>query len=194
MIWSRISLGNTPLIVRVVCLYVFAAVPVWVTAHINPAPPLAAVQVPVAYRPVTKLAIQGQPTKLKIDRLGIDLPIIFGKYDAANDSWTVRDDAVQYASVSTLPNDESGNTFLYGHNTSKVLDAVKDLRVGDKLTITTSNGRIFTYSYNKDVSVKPNKTDVITAPSDAPRVTLMTCEGIFSQMRRLMYFNFEGVT
>lgn len=190
----RNTIGDTPLLIRVVCLYVLAVVPVWTAMHIHQSPaPLASVQAPLVVHKPAKQVISGKPIRVKIARLGINLPIIDGKYDKVKDSWVLRDDTAQYATISTLPNDNQGNTFIYGHNTTAVLEPVKGLRVGDTLTIATTNGHVFSYKYISDISVKPNKTDIITAPSKTPRVTLMTCEGIFSKTRRVMYFNFTGV-
>ena len=197
MFMVKNAITHTPLFLRVVCLYVVAAVPIWVLSHINQSHLVASVQIPAATRIIQTLqkkeVISGQPARISIARLGIDLPVVDGVYDSANDSWTLRDDAVQFATMTTLPNDDQGNTFLYGHNTVQVLEPVKNIVPGDLLTITATNGKVFSYTYVSDLSVTPDRTDVLAATSPTPRVTLMTCQGFFSETRRLLYFDFTGV-
>ena len=198
MFMVRNAMSNTPLFLRVVCLYVIAALPIWAISHFTqPSPLVASVQFPpvstLTTQTIKKQVISGQPARINITRLGIDLPVVDGVYDAQNDSWTLRDDAVQFATITTLPNDVQGNTFLYGHNTVQVLEPVKNIVPGDVLTITTTNGKVFSYAYVSDLSVTPDRTDVLAATSPTPRVTLMTCQGFFSETRRLLYFDFTGV-
>lgn len=194
---GKTILRDTPLILRVVCLYALLAAPWWVADIIQPTVSSAtSVHVPVVMaikQEVKDQVISGQPARVAITRLGIDLPVVDGTYDAARDTWTLLDDSVQFATMTPHPNNQGGNTFLYGHNTVAVLEPVKDITLGDVLTITATNGKVFTYSYTGDASVTPDKTDVLSAPSAKPQVTLMTCQGLFSETRRLLYFTFTGV-
>lgn len=138
--------------------------------------------------------ITGVPARLSIARLGIELPIVNGFYDREHDDWTLTDDAAQFASMTSLPSNKQGNTFLYGHNTAAVLEPVKDLVPGDELTVTTTNGHVFTYVYTRDMTVTPDHTEIVTPAALEPQVTLMTCEGWLSDHRRVMYFKFEKVS
>lgn len=195
----RTAMFRTPLIIRVVCLYVFVAVPLWmINFQQSTAPASALSQTTTIAKPITyevkKQAISGQPARINIARLGIDLPVVDGAYDAVHNTWTLFDDSVQYATMTALPNDKEGNTFLYGHNTAAVLERVKDIIPGDMLTITATNGKVFSYAYTGDDSVTPDKTDILSAKSLQSQVTLMTCQGIFSETRRLLHFNFTGVS
>ena len=189
-------LTNTPFIIRVVCLYVMVASSLLWAVHFMPAdsfatssPTPVVVQTPV----VSDEAIAGQPSRLTIERLGINLAIINGEYDAACDSWTLTDVSAQFDSMTAMPNYQSGNTFIYGHNTKAVFEPVKNIRPGDVLTVTTTNGRVFTYRYVDDMTVTPDRADVLKKESTEPMVTLMTCQGMFSETRRLLHFTFEGV-
>lgn len=194
---AKAVIQNTPLIVRVVCLYVAAFTIIVLASQINQPAPIAQsilfADVPQMTNYKSKTIVSGYPKKLSIVRLGISLPVINGTYDEKKNDWTLSDHAVQFATMTTLPNNVYGNTFIYGHNTSAVLEPVKDLRVGDIATVTTTNGKTFTYAYTRDQIVKPNKTDILDDTPAKPRLTLMTCEGFFSLTRRIMYFDFKGV-
>jgi LPXTG-site transpeptidase (sortase) family protein len=188
-----------PPVLRVVSLYLVVVALLSLIAYIIQADkPAAAVyavpMVQVQSPAVESEEISGVPSKVSIPRLGIDLSIVNGTYDRERDEWTLTDDSVQFASMTSLPSNKNGNTFLYGHNTAAVLQPVKDIIPGDILTVTTTNGRVFTYTYISDMTVTPDQTNVITPISSDPQVTLMTCEGWLSEVRRIMYFKFEGVS
>ena len=190
---------NIPLFVRVVCLYIIAGLIIWGGAQLSSRQSNAAtfqvVQTSSSLQPaVASVAIKsGQPSRLVIERLGIDLSVRDGIYDNTTDEWTLSDDAAFFARMTTLPNDTRGNTFIYGHNTDQVLASVKDLIVGDIVKLVATNGLTFTYSYRDDDIVAPNATAVLEANFSTPQLTLMTCEGIWSNERRLMYFEFKEV-
>jgi len=138
---------------------------------------------------IVKRVIYGEPVSLQIERLGINLPIKNGVYDSTTGKWTLSDDAVYFAQITALPNNQRGNTFLYGHNDRNVFGSLSGLIGGDLAIIRTANNHIFTYVYSSDETIPPDLTSVLYANPDTPQLTMMTCEGVFSQARRLMYFN-----
>jgi LPXTG-site transpeptidase (sortase) family protein len=145
---------------------------------------------PVVYGDIVlKKIIDGQPISFAVERLNIALPVKDGAYSADIGGWTLSDDAVYYAQMTALPNNQRGSTLIYGHNQDKVIARLSDLVVGDLATITTENGHIFKYTYVSDAIVPPDLTTILYDNPDQPRLTVMTCEGIWSQTRRLMYFN-----
>lgn len=193
------TISNTPLILRVVCLYVLVTTPILsLRAIAQPVVSASSVKIPItktiAKKVSTKPAIIGYPERIIIKRLGINLPIVEGVYNSQNDTWTLNDYAVHFATITTQPNDQQGHTFLYGHNTIEVLEPVKNIIPGDELQIVTKNKHVFTYQYQNDSSVTPDNTAVLNYTSKKPKLTLMTCEGLFSQTRRLLYFDFKGVS
>lgn len=192
-----------PLFIRVVSLYVVVAMFGLLGFQINTTlnrqndfmtvhPQVTYSKKPVNYGTiVSKTIIDGEPVEFKMERLGIDLPVKYGYYDTNDNSWTASDDAIFYAYGTSLPNNQRGNTFLYGHNRDSVIAKLRDLVVGDEVTITTANGHTFIYFYTGDISVAPDYTDVLKDDPEKPRLTIMTCEGIFSLTRRLMYFDLK---
>jgi LPXTG-site transpeptidase (sortase) family protein len=135
----------------------------------------------------------GRPVSIQVANVGIDLKITDGSYDSAHDSWTLTDDKAQFATMTDLPNDRAGQTFIYGHNTDAVFAKLSGLKAGDTATIRTANGHMFTYVYTGEQIVQPSNTQILNDEPATPRLTLMTCEGIFSQTRRIMYFDFKEV-
>ncbi len=136
--------------------------------------------------------ISGEPDNIRVDRLNINLPIKNGTYDSKTATWTLSSDAAYFATMTTLPNNQHGNTFIYGHNTRQVFEPLSGLVPGDIITITTTNGHVFSYSYSHDSIIPPDLTSVLYSNPKTPQLTIMTCEGILSQTRRLMYFDLQG--
>lgn len=195
-------LGNIttriPLILRVVSLYVVVGLPLWFAASTGQFTHRVVVDSRVAVRRqavVTPLASvkTGTPTAVAVPNVGISLPVIQGEYDAAKDSWTLTDDKAQFAAMTDQPNDRAGNTFIYGHNTDPVFAKLSALKAGDIAEVKTSNNLTFRYVYTGEQIVQPTNTDILNAEPATPRLTLMTCEGIFSQTRRVMFFDFKEV-
>lgn len=195
-------LGNIttriPLILRVVSLYVVVGLPLWFAASSGQFTHRVVVDSHVAVRRqavVTPLASvkTGTPTAVAVPNVGISLPVIQGEYDAAKDSWTLTDDKAQFAAMTDQPNDRAGNTFIYGHNTDPVFAKLSALKAGDIAEVKTSNNLTFRYVYTGEQIVQPTNTDILNAEPATPRLTLMTCEGIFSQTRRVMFFDFKEV-
>lgn len=183
-----------PLLLRVVALYVLLVVPAWTLIALRPDPQVRASIAP-AQPAVTLHASDvraGQPAAISLPRLGIELPVIDGLYDKSSDSWTLTEDKAQFAAMTALPNNQTGNTFIYGHNTAAVFAPLAQLQAGDEAVVRTTNGLRFSYLFNGHQIVNPDTTSIL-APTEAPSLTLMTCEGIFSEARRVAVFEFVKV-
>lgn len=137
--------------------------------------------------------ISGHPTRLIVDRLGLNLPIKTGEYDFANDSWTLSNGVAYYATMTDLPNNKKGSTFLYGHNQDDTLAMLGDLQAGDRIIIETQNNHRFTYQYEKDEYIMPDQTDILYEHPNKPRVVIAICESLLGITRRIMYFNLVEV-
>lgn len=181
-------LQQLPLLLQVVVLYGIVALAV----H-PPAPAVQPVQAAAApvYRPATPspAILTGTPVRLEIPRLGIMLAIQPGGIDPHTNDWILSYDAAHFAPMTAPASETPGNTLIYGHNTPEVLMPTADLVPGDTLTITTDNGHVFTYNYRADESVIPSDTHILTSKSNTPQLSLLTCEGIWSDKRRIMYFD-----
>jgi len=201
MITLRNIIAKTPLFLRVVSLYVvigmifglvfqFQTVQNKTSFNIVPVRQEKIIDQP---RPTAKAIIKGEPLSIVLERLDINLPIEAGIYNKDTNDWTLSNDAVYYAQITSLPNDQRGITFIYGHNNKFVLGRLGELVVGDVINLTTKNGHTFTYIYSYDAIVPPDLTTVLYDNPESPQLIIMTCEGIWSQTRRLMYFDLQGV-
>jgi len=198
---TRQFLHRTPLLVRTTLVYVvLIGASIGVGAYVHATsyiPPTSPLPVP-AYVPPVKMGvaqrvIQGNPTRIQVDRLRIDLPIDPGVYDAKTGQWTLSNTAAFFATITDQPNDYKGSTFIYGHNRRSVFAALSGIKEGDTVRILTDNSHSFTYTYTHDASVHPDVTDILYAHPEPPQLVLMTCEGTFSATRRIMYFTLTGV-
>jgi len=202
MITLRNIIAKTPLFLRVVSLYVVIGVLLGLVFQFQTVQNKTSFNI-VSVRqekiinqpkPAIKATIKGEPSSLVMERLDINLPIEAGIYNKETNDWTLSNDAVYYAQITSLPNNQRGVTFLYGHNNKFVLGRLGELVVGDIINLTTKNGHNFTYTYNHDVIVPPDLTTVLYDNPESPQLIIMTCEGIWSQARRLMYFDLQDVT
>ena len=138
--------------------------------------------------------LEGPPARIIVPRLGIDLSVIQGVYNRSENSWTLTDTKAQFAGMTSLPNNIDGNTFIYGHNTDPVFAKLSGLKKGDVAYVKTYNDLTFTYVFGGKQFVPPNDTSILKdTPETRPILTLMTCEGIFSESRRVMLFDLKEV-
>lgn len=136
--------------------------------------------------------ISGTPTRLVIPAVSIDLPTDPGTYDRASDSWSLSGYHAQYALSSALANDQSGETFIYGHNNPYVFWNLKYMHSGYQAMIYTSNGHEFLYTYTGTDALAPNDLSVLNYQGP-PILTVQTCSGTFNQWRQMYHFDFDKV-
>ena len=191
--------ARVPLLPRVVFLYVLIGLPIFAAQalHTTPSVPTEHFALEIAHNGFSQLrqaTVKGVPIRIQIKRLGIDLPIVAGTYDAAKDSWTLTRDKAQFATATTEPNDSQGNTLIYGHNTKPVFKALSGLQPDDLAVITVDTEHTFTYRFTGDMTVTPHTTSILDFSPEKPRLTVMTCDGLWNQVRRVMFFDLQEVT
>ena len=165
----------------------------WYAFKPAPAMPLAsaapAAQSVPAPKPQKKI-ISGRPVRLVIPALNIDLPVDIGVYNPANNSWTLSGWHAQYAEISPLANDSSGNTFVYGHRNKHVFLSLHHIAKGQKAIIYTSNKHVFTYKFSGSYEVSPKDTSVFDYQGP-PLMTIQTCSGNWNEKRQMFTFKLE---
>jgi sortase (surface protein transpeptidase) len=128
----------------------------------------------------------GYPVQIVIERIDLTLPIELGYYDPQMQTWTLSDGKAYFATLSDLPSTFNGNTILYAHNREDAFLDTAHLVPGDLITIVLDTGTRLTYEFYAEEVVYPTNDAVFTY-KDFPRLTLLTCEGEFSETRRLQY-------
>jgi LPXTG-site transpeptidase (sortase) family protein len=126
-----------------------------------------------------------------IPSLNINLQVIPGNYNPNTGTWTLSLDKAQFAELSVQPNNESGNTFIYGHYRREVFAYLHLIKPGAQALISTNNGYTFSYSFQNTEALDPTNTSIFTYQG-SPRLTLQTCSGSFFQHRQMYYFQYNG--
>lgn len=139
--------------------------------------------------------ISGKPVRLVVPASGIDLPVDEGYYDEATGAWTLSSTHAQFAMMSLLANNRSGNTFIYGHGTHTVLGKLVTTppTSGSIANIYTDNGHIFSYTFQSSRDLPPSDTSVFSY-TGPPILTIQTCTGSVSEWRTMYQFTFNKVT
>jgi LPXTG-site transpeptidase (sortase) family protein len=144
----------------------------------------------VALQPSPTL-VTGRPRTVSIPSLNINLQVIDGNYDRKTGEWTLTLNKAQFATPSVQPNNQTGNTLIYGHYRPQVFAYLHHITTGAQATITTDNGYTFTYTYQNTEALNPADTSIF-AYRGAPRLTIQTCSGAFMQNRQMYYFAYDS--
>src|SRR5207253_927976 len=91
--------------------------------------------------------IEGKPIRIVIPGVNIDVGVADGIYNPRTQSWTLSTNKAHYALMTPEPNNQGGNTFIYGHNRREVFNRLGKLAVGQMVYIYTDNNHFFTYKY-----------------------------------------------
>ncbi|HSX45492.1 MAG TPA: sortase [Candidatus Saccharimonadia bacterium] len=170
----------------------------WAVIHPAPSPKAdklllagAAQNVP---RPSSVHTISGQPIRIVIPASNVDLPVDPGYYDTSQQTWTLSGYHAQYAMISQLANNVSGDTFIYGHNNNYVFGALRHVTpaVGAQALLYTDNGHVFVYAFDKAFNISPDDTTVLNY-NGPPIMTIQTCTGSLNEWRTMYRFHFVRV-
>lgn len=139
--------------------------------------------------PVTASAVETRPTRIVIDRVGINAPVVqvgwhVGQLEGRPAMvWEVADYAAGWHKNSALPG-ESGNTVLSAHNNinGEVFRPLDQVETGDKI-VTYVGEQAFEYEVAFTTVVKEAGEPLDTrkrnarwiAPTNDERLTLVTC-------------------
>lgn len=148
------------------------------------------VTTPVTAAPVGP--VSGEPARIAVPAVGIDLPIEPGYYNYQKQTWTLSNTGANFAVMTAKPNNTAGNTFIYGHNNAAIFKRLMDSKPGDQAIVTSKDGKSFVYSLQSSRDTKPTDTSLFNYQG-APILTVQTCSGAWFQHRRLFTFTFVEV-
>lgn len=134
-----------------------------------------------------KATVSGFPAHISIPSVDISDDIDPGYYNKASQTWSLSLTKAEYATVTPMPNNGGGNTFIYGHNRWAVFYKLLKAQPGDQAIVTTTNGHTFTYQMTSERDTKPTDTSLFTYQGP-PILTLQTCSGFWYQNRSLFVF------
>lgn len=106
--------------------------------------------------------------KIKIDKIGIEYPII--EYSDANALWK------SICKITSVNIDGTSNLCLAGHNMRNLtmFGNLRRITNGDKIEITDLKGKKYIYNVYDKFFIDPNEVSIMNPTSDAI-VTLITC-------------------
>jgi LPXTG-site transpeptidase (sortase) family protein len=136
--------------------------------------------------------MSGHPERLVIPSLKLDLSVLEGSYNNKTGEWTLSGKSAHYALPTTLPNDTSGNTLIYGHYNKYVFSRLHTVDLGEEARVYTQEGLVFVYRFIGTEIVDPADTSVFMYQGPS-RLTLQTCTGALMQNRQMHYFAFDHV-
>lgn len=134
----------------------------------------------------------GEPVQIDLPSVNISIPVINGFYYKSSNSWSLSTDKAQYATITPMPNNQGGNTFIYGHNRWEVFYRLPKIKMGDEAIVTTKNKHKFIYKLIDVNTTKPDDTSIFTYKG-APILTLQTCTGMWYENRTLFKFQLVKV-
>lgn len=120
-----------------------------------------------------------EPIAIVIDELEISLPVFPAKI--IDGVWETTDKGVSYLSSTPIPG-EYGNSILYGHNWGSILSPLHKAKIGQKISIYYTDGRVNSFKIVSTKTVRPSDTYILDNSEDT-RITLYTCGGFFDQNR-----------
>jgi LPXTG-site transpeptidase (sortase) family protein len=156
------------------------------TANAMPTVPVNVAPVALASKPDV---ITGVPVRITIPSVKIDTAIVPGTYDQKSKAWTLGLHTAHFATITTQPNNEAGNTYIYGHYRPEVFAYLHAIKAGGEAIVTTDNGYEFTYAFKEVKTINPADTSVF-AYQGPPILTLQTCSGAWFQNRQQYTFDF----
>jgi LPXTG-site transpeptidase (sortase) family protein len=131
------------------------------------------------------------PVHINVSSVNVSLDIEPGYYDYTSNTWTLSQTKANFATVTSVPNSVSGNTYIYGHNQSNIFANMANVNYGDIATVTNSVGTIFNYKLVDIKDVKPDDLSFLNY-AGKPILTIQTCYGFWDQYRRLFIFDLES--
>lgn len=131
--------------------------------------------------------IAGQPSRILIPSLAIDLPVVSQHYSALTKTWPVAPSDANYAAETALINNIKGRSLIYGHDNHSVFGPLLTMPTGTVVYVYTGNGHIFKYTYSSYKDVSPQQVNIVSEMKNAPAgLNLITCTGAYFQYRHLM--------
>lgn len=126
--------------------------------------------------------IEFTPEHIVIENAEIDLPIL--SVPLENGTWKVNAKVANFAEGTSLINGKSGNVGIFAHNRKPGFLGIQDIAEGSSIEVYGGNYQA-TYRVEKTAIANPDQVDVFY-PTDDAHLTLVTCDGTFSEKRYIL--------
>jgi LPXTG-site transpeptidase (sortase) family protein len=147
---------------------------------------------PIVASDPTETVVTGTPIHISVPSVNIDVDIANGVYNPRTATWTLTENTAFFASITNPANNIGGNTFIYGHDSTKIFGNLRQIKASATATITTANGYVFVYTFVSTEKVEPSDVAVLNYNGTTPRLTLQTCPGVPNLTRQIFYFDFTS--
>lgn len=133
-------------------------------------------------------AVAGQPVRLVVPGVQLDLQVALGSYNPQVGDWTDSITKAHYADTSVPANDSNGTTLIYAHARSELFSRLTSLEQGDEAIVYTKNKHVLRYKFQSLKEVAPSDMSVFTEKGP-PTLVLQTCSGPWNTYRALYSFD-----
>lgn len=121
----------------------------------------------------------GKIKSINIPKIKRDLEVSDGSF--VGERWEVSAEGVSFYTDSSLP-EEGGNTVLYGHNKTRILGGLVDMKRGDKVELTLESGKVLSYEVAEVKTIKPSEVSILNQ-TENHQLTIYTCTGFLDSAR-----------
>lgn len=119
------------------------------------------------------------PRGIEFINLGVKIPV--EAKTIKNGKWDVSDKSASFLTNSAKIG-ENGNIVIYGPGTKSVFGAIKDVKIGNFINLTSENDEIYSYVVKEIKVVSPSENYVIS-PTDHEVLTVFTSTGFLDNKR-----------
>jgi LPXTG-site transpeptidase (sortase) family protein len=119
------------------------------------------------------------PIKISIPTAQVNLSMI--ESQIVNGVWETSDKFATHLNTSARPN-EGGNIIVYGHNLRRIFGPLKQVKKGDEINLTTTDGKVISYQVIAIEIVEPENIDLVL-PTKSEVLTVYTCTGWLDSKR-----------
>lgn len=110
----------------------------------------------------------------------VSLPVVeSGRIE--NGTWAVSDTSANHVRQSASPGQE-GNDIIYAHNLLRLFGKIQSTKIGENITVRTTDGNLYTYQVISITIVDPSQTELLQ-PTKHEALTLYTCTGLLDSQR-----------
>jgi LPXTG-site transpeptidase (sortase) family protein len=118
------------------------------------------------------------------DLNNLTVPIIEGQINDEGEWLLPVGKKAAHLETSAQPG-QDGNIVIYGHNKAGVLSELKQVAIGDRITVRDETGQIYHYRVVRREVVQPNETELVQ-PQEQEILTIYTCTGWWDRQRLIV--------
>lgn len=119
------------------------------------------------------------PVEIAFPRLNITQPI--EEAEITHGVWLISPKNASHLATSARPG-ESGNVVIYGHNKWSIFGPLVKVKPGDRITLTSAEGKTRDYEVKSITTVNPDEVQLVL-PTAFEAITVYTCTGFLDSKR-----------